>query len=95
MAPSTSWVWLSASAKKVFQASTSEVYGDPAVHHHPETYYGSVNLIGMRSCCDEGKRYAETLFSTTTVQIKAARIFNAYGPRTRPNDCHLVSNVVV
>jgi UDP-glucuronate decarboxylase len=84
---------------KVFQASTSEVYGDPEVHPQPESYWGNVNTIGMRSCYDEGKRCAETLFFDYKRQhdlnIKVARIFNTYGPRMHPNDGRVVSNFIV
>jgi UDP-glucuronate decarboxylase len=84
---------------KVLQASTSEVYGDPAIHPQPETYWGHVNPIGPRSCYDEGKRCAETLFFDYWRQhrlpIKVVRIFNTYGPRTHPNDGRVVSNFVV
>lgn len=84
---------------KIFQASTSEVYGDPEVHPQPETYWGRVNPIGIRSCYDEGKRCAETLFSDYHrqhgVRIKIARIFNTYGPRMHPNDGRVVSNFIV
>jgi UDP-glucuronate decarboxylase len=84
---------------KIFQASTSEVYGDPAVHPQTEAYWGNVNPIGVRSCYDEGKRCAETLFfdywRQHQVQIKVARIFNTYGPRMHPNDGRVVSNFVV
>lgn len=84
---------------KVFQASTSEVYGDPEVHPQPESYWGKVNPIGIRSCYDEGKRCAETLFFDYHRQhgldIKVARIFNTYGPRMHPNDGRVVSNFVV
>ncbi|HCL3641206.1 TPA: SDR family oxidoreductase, partial [Pseudomonas aeruginosa] len=84
---------------KIFQASTSEVYGDPEVHPQPESYWGKVNPIGIRSCYDEGKRCAETLFSDYHrqhgVQIKIARIFNTYGPRMHPNDGRVVSNFIV
>jgi UDP-glucuronate decarboxylase len=84
---------------KVFQASTSEVYGDPAVHPQPEEYWGNVNPIGPRSCYDEGKRAAETLFfdyrRQHDVAIKVARIFNTYGPRMHPNDGRVVSNFIV
>ncbi|WP_375408848.1 UDP-glucuronic acid decarboxylase family protein [uncultured Methylobacterium sp.] len=83
---------------KVFQASTSEVYGDPEVHPQPEEYWGRVNPIGYRSCYDEGKRCAETLFfdyhRQHDVNIKVARIFNTYGPRMHPNDGRVVSNFV-
>ncbi len=84
---------------KVFQASTSEVYGDPTVHPQKEDYWGNVNPIGMRSCYDEGKRCAETLFfdyhRQCNVKIKVARIFNTYGPRMHVNDGRVVSNFVV
>jgi UDP-glucuronate decarboxylase len=84
---------------KVLQASTSEVYGDPAIHPQPETYWGNVNPIGPRSCYDEGKRCAETLFFDYWRQhklpIKVARIFNTYGPRTHPNDGRVVSSFIV
>ncbi len=84
---------------KVLQASTSEVYGDPTVHPQPETYWGNVNPIGKRSCYDEGKRCAETLFMNykeqNGVRIKIARIFNTYGPRMSPNDGRVVSNFIV
>jgi UDP-glucuronate decarboxylase len=84
---------------KIFQASTSEVYGDPDVHPQPESYVGSVNPIGPRSCYDEGKRCAETLFfdywRQHRLQIKIARIFNTYGPRMHPNDGRVVSNFIV
>lgn len=84
---------------KVFQASTSEVYGDPNVHPQPEDYWGNVNPIGIRSCYDEGKRCAETLFfdyhRQHNVKIKVARIFNTYGPRMHPNDGRVVSNFIV
>jgi UDP-glucuronate decarboxylase len=84
---------------KIFQASTSEVYGDPEVHPQPESYWGKVNPIGIRSCYDEGKRCAETLFSDYHRQhglrIKIARIFNTYGPRMHPNDGRVVSNFIV
>lgn len=84
---------------KIFQASTSEVYGDPEVHPQPESYWGKVNPIGIRSCYDEGKRCAETLFTDYHrqhgVQIKIARIFNTYGPRMHPNDGRVVSNFIV
>jgi UDP-glucuronate decarboxylase len=84
---------------KIFQASTSEVYGDPQVHPQPESYVGHVNPIGPRSCYDEGKRCAETLFFDYRRQhgmdIKVARIFNTYGPRMHPNDGHVVSNFIV
>jgi UDP-glucuronate decarboxylase len=84
---------------KIFQASTSEVYGDPAVHPQPEEYWGNVNPIGIRSCYDEGKRCAETLFfdyhRQHRLRIKVARIFNTYGPRMHPNDGRVVSNFIV
>lgn len=84
---------------KIFQASTSEVYGDPLVHPQPETYWGHVNPIGLRSCYDEGKRCAETLFfdyfRQHKLRIKVARIFNTYGPRMHPNDGRVVSNFIV
>jgi UDP-glucuronate decarboxylase len=84
---------------KILQASTSEVYGDPAVHPQPETYWGHVNPIGVRSCYDEGKRCAETLFfdyhRQHQLRIKVARIFNTYGPRMHPNDGRVVSNFIV
>jgi UDP-glucuronate decarboxylase len=84
---------------KILQASTSEVYGDPAVHPQVEEYWGNVNPIGPRSCYDEGKRCAETLFfdywRQHKMEIKVARIFNTYGPRMHPNDGRVVSNFVV
>lgn len=84
---------------KVLQASTSEVYGDPFVHPQPEEYWGNVNPIGIRSCYDEGKRCAETLFfdyhRQNKVRIKVVRIFNTYGPRMHPNDGRVVSNFIV
>ena len=84
---------------KIFQASTSEVYGDPDVHPQPEHYWGNVNPIGPRSCYDEGKRCAETLFFDYRRQhglrIKVPRIFNTYGPRMHPNDGRVVSNFIV
>jgi len=84
---------------KVFQASTSEVYGDPDVHPQPENYWGRVNPIGYRACYDEGKRCAETLFfdyhRQHNLKIKVARIFNTYGPRMHPNDGRVVSNFIV
>ena len=84
---------------KVFQASTSEVYGDPTVHPQPESYWGNVNPIGFRSCYDEGKRCAETLFfdyhRQHGLQVKVARIFNTYGPRMHPHDGRVVSNFIV
>jgi len=83
----------------ILQASTSEVYGDPEVHPQPEGYWGRVNPIGPRSCYDEGKRCAETLFfdywRQHKVQIKVVRIFNTYGPRMHPNDGRVVSNFIV
>jgi UDP-glucuronate decarboxylase len=84
---------------KIFQASTSEVYGDPKVHPQTEAYWGHVNPIGLRSCYDEGKRCAETLFfdyrRQHNLRIKVARIFNTYGPRMHPNDGRVVSNFIV
>jgi len=84
---------------KVFQASTSEVYGDPEVHPQPETYRGSVNPVGPRACYDEGKRCAETLFfdyhRQHKTKIKVARIFNTYGPHMHPNDGRVVSNFIM
>lgn len=84
---------------KILQASTSEVYGDPKVHPQKEEYWGNVNPIGLRSCYDEGKRCAETLFMDYHIQnqvkIKIARIFNTYGPRMHPNDGRVVSNFIV
>ncbi|MCI5150444.1 MAG: SDR family oxidoreductase [Candidatus Electrothrix sp. MAN1_4] len=84
---------------KILQASTSEVYGNPFVHPQPETYWGNVNPIGIRSCYDEGKRCAETLFfdyrRQHNLNIKVARIFNTYGPRMHPNDGRVVSNFIV
>jgi UDP-glucuronate decarboxylase len=84
---------------KILQASTSEVYGDPTVHPQPETYHGNVNCIGPRSCYDEGKRCAETLFfdyfRQHKLKIKVARIFNTYGPRMHLNDGRVVSNFIV
>lgn len=84
---------------KIFQASTSEVYGDPVVHPQPESYWGNVNPIGFRSCYDEGKRCAETLFFDYRRQhklsVKVARIFNTYGPRMHPHDGRVVSNFIV
>ena len=83
----------------IFQASTSEVYGDPEIHPQPESYRGAVNPIGPRSCYDEGKRCAETLFfdyhRQHNLSIKVARIFNTYGPRMHPNDGRVVSNFIV
>ena len=84
---------------RILQASTSEVYGDPEVHPQPEEYWGKVNPIGIRSCYDEGKRCAETLFFDYNRQhnldIKVVRIFNTYGPRMHPNDGRVVSNFIV
>jgi UDP-glucuronate decarboxylase len=84
---------------RIFQASTSEVYGDPEIHPQPESYWGKVNPIGIRSCYDEGKRCAETLFfdywRQHKLEIKVARIFNTYGPRMHPNDGRVVSNFIV
>ena len=84
---------------RIFQASTSEVYGDPSVHPQPETYWGNVNPIGIRSCYDEGKRCAETLFfdyyRQHKLDIRVARIFNTYGPRMHPNDGRVISNFIV
>jgi UDP-glucuronate decarboxylase len=84
---------------RIFQASTSEVYGDPTVHPQTEAYWGNVNPIGLRSCYDEGKRCAETLFfdyhRQHRVDIRVARIFNTYGPRMHPNDGRVVSNFIV
>ena len=84
---------------KILQASTSEVYGDPTVHPQTEAYWGNVNPIGPRSCYDEGKRCAETLFfdyfRQLRLRIKVARIFNTYGPRMHPNDGRVVSNFIV
>jgi len=84
---------------KILQASTSEVYGDPEVHPQPESYWGRVNPVGIRSCYDEGKRCAETLFfdywRQHNLQIKVVRIFNTYGPRMHPNDGRVVSNFIV
>jgi len=84
---------------RILQASTSEVYGDPEVHPQPESYWGRVNPIGIRSCYDEGKRCAETLFFDYYRQhqtdIKVVRIFNTYGPRMHPNDGRVVSNFIV
>jgi len=83
---------------KILQASTSEVYGDPQVHPQPEDYWGHVNPVGPRSCYDEGKRCAETLFfdywRQHNLRIKVARIFNTYGPRMHPNDGRVVSNFI-
>jgi UDP-glucuronate decarboxylase len=84
---------------RILQASTSEVYGDPEVHPQPEGYWGKVNPVGIRSCYDEGKRCAETLFfdywRQHKLQIKVVRIFNTYGPRMHPNDGRVVSNFIV
>jgi len=83
----------------ILQASTSEVYGDPQVHPQPETYWGHVNPVGLRSCYDEGKRCAETLFfdyyRQHRVKIKVARIFNTYGPHMHPQDGRVISNFIV
>ena len=84
---------------KVLQASTSEVYGDPTVHPQPESYWGNVNPIGIRSCYDEGKRCSETLFmdyhNQNKVNIKIVRIFNTYGPKMHPDDGRVISNFIV
>lgn len=84
---------------KILQASTSEVYGDPAIHPQVESYWGNVNPIGVRSCYDEGKRAAETMFMDyyrqNHVRIKIIRIFNTYGPRMNPNDGRVISNFIV
>ncbi len=84
---------------RILQASTSEVYGDPEIHPQPESYWGRVNPIGIRSCYDEGKRCAETLFfdyhRQHRLEIKVMRIFNTYGPRMHPNDGRVVSNFIV
>jgi UDP-glucuronate decarboxylase len=84
---------------KILQASTSEVYGDPDVHPQPESYWGNVNPIGVRSCYDEGKRCAESLFvnyhQQNNVRIKIVRIFNTYGPKMEPDDGRVVSNFIV
>jgi UDP-glucuronate decarboxylase len=84
---------------KILQASTSEVYGDPEIHPQPESYWGRVNPVGIRSCYDEGKRCAETLFfdywRQHRLRIKVVRIFNTYGPRMHPNDGRVVSNFIV
>lgn len=84
---------------KILQASTSEVYGDPQIHPQPETYWGNVNCTGSRSCYDEGKRCAETLFfdyhRQHKLKIKVARIFNTYGPKMHPNDGRVVSNFIM
>ena len=84
---------------KILQASTSEIYGDPSVHPQPEEYWGNVNAVGPRSCYDEGKRCAETLFfdyrRQHNLEIKVVRIFNTYGPRMHPNDGRVVSNFII
>ena len=84
---------------RIFQASTSEVYGDPSLHPQPESYWGNVNPVGPRACYDEGKRCAETLFfdyyRQHRLRIKVARIFNTYGPRMHPNDGRVVSNFIM
>jgi len=84
---------------KILQASTSEIYGDPAVHPQDETYWGNVNTIGIRACYDEGKRCAETLFfdyfRQNKVNIRVVRIFNTYGPRMHPNDGRVISNFIM
>ena len=84
---------------KILQASTSEIYGDPEVHPQPESYWGKVNPIGIRSCYDEGKRSAETLFfdfhRQHGVRIKVARIFNTYGPKMHPSDGRVISNILM
>ena len=84
---------------RILQASTSEVYGDPEIHPQVEDYWGRVNPVGIRSCYDEGKRCAETLFfdywRQHQLDIKVVRIFNTYGPRMHPNDCRVVSNFIV
>jgi UDP-glucuronate decarboxylase len=84
---------------RILQSSTSEVYGDPEVHPQPETYWGKVNPVGVRSCYDEGKRCAETLFfdyhRQNNVDIRVIRIFNTYGPRMHPNDGRVISNFIV
>jgi UDP-glucuronate decarboxylase len=84
---------------KIFQASTSEIYGDPSIHPQVESYWGHVNPVGIRSCYDEGKRCAETLFfdyyRQHNLKIKVARIFNTYGPRMHPDDGRVVSNFIV
>ena len=84
---------------KILQASTSEVYGDPIIHPQPESYWGNVNPVGYRSCYDEGKRCAETLFMDyhrqNNVRVKIIRIFNTYGPRMLPNDGRVVSNFIL
>jgi len=84
---------------KILQASTSEIYGNPTVHPQKENYWGNVNTIGLRSCYDEGKRCAETLFfdyhRQNKVNIRVVRIFNTYGPRVQPNDGRVISNFIV
>jgi len=84
---------------RIFQASTSEVYGNPSIHPQPETYFGNVNTIGPRACYDEGKRCAETLFfdyyRQHKLDIKVARIFNTYGPRMKPDDGRVISNFIL
>ena len=84
---------------KILQASTSEIYGNPTVHPQSEDYWGHVNTIGPRSCYDEGKRCAETLFfdyhRQNKVNIRVVRIFNTYGPRMHPNDGRVVSNFII
>jgi len=84
---------------KILQASTSEIYGDPAVHPQPESYWGNVNPLGPRACYDEGKRCAETLFmnyhNQNKVRIKISRIFNTYGPRMSSDDGRVISNFIV
>ena len=84
---------------RILQASTSEIYGDPAIHPQKEDYWGNVNTIGIRACYDEGKRCAETLFfdyyRQNRVEIRVVRIFNTYGPRMHPNDGRVVSNFIV
>ena len=84
---------------KILQASTSEIYGNPKVHPQKEDYWGNVNTIGPRSCYDEGKRCAETLFfdyyRQNNVNIRVVRIFNTYGPRMHPNDGRVISNFIV
>lgn len=84
---------------KIFQASTSEVYGDPSIHPQTEDYWGNVNPVGIRSCYDEGKRCAETLFfdyyRQHNLRVKVARIFNTYGPKMHPNDGRVVSNFIL
>ena len=99
MAPSTCWDSRSESRAKILQASTSEVYGDPEIHPQIESYWGRVNPIGIRSCYDEGKRCAETLFfdywRQHGLRIKIVRIFNTYGPRMHPSDGRVVSNFII